>query len=137
LFQVLDDHLNLVSPAYGRRKGIAEDLTEGKFSFPVVHALRTHPRDAVLPAILRQRPQLDEVKRFAVERLRATGAFAHSDRSIERFREAALEEVARIETRLGPSGNGSEGADAIRAVLDRMRVATAHEAKPNRDSTSS
>lgn len=41
LFQVLDDYLNLQSTAYTERKGLCEDLTEGKFSFPVIHAIRT------------------------------------------------------------------------------------------------
>lgn len=41
LFQVLDDYLNLQSTAYTERKGLAEDLTEGKFSFPVIHAIRS------------------------------------------------------------------------------------------------
>ena len=41
LFQVLDDYLNLQSTAYTERKGLCEDLTEGKFSFPVIHAIRS------------------------------------------------------------------------------------------------
>ncbi|KAJ3498827.1 hypothetical protein NMY22_g19565 [Coprinellus aureogranulatus] len=59
-FQVRDDVMNLDSSDYAAAKGFAEDLTEGKFSFPVVHAvgasdeagrtyiidtLRTHPTD--------------------------------------------------------------------------------------------
>lgn len=32
--------MNLQSTEYAGNKGFAEDLTEGKFSFPVVHAVR-------------------------------------------------------------------------------------------------
>ena len=135
---MLDDHLNLVSPAYGRRKGTAEDLTEGKFSFPIVHALRTQPQDPVLPAILRQRTTLEEVKRFAVDRLRSAGSFEHSTTAIDRFRVRALAEVARIEAVLGHDGDGPVGAAAFRAVLARMSVTAGHEARAaTRDSTSS
>ena len=41
-FQIRDDLMNLsVNTTYTSNKGFAEDLTEGKFSFPVVHGVRT------------------------------------------------------------------------------------------------
>jgi hypothetical protein len=39
-FQIRDDYMNLASTDYAENKGFAEDLTEGKFSFPIVHAIR-------------------------------------------------------------------------------------------------
>lgn len=58
-FQIRDDYMNLqsaeVSPRecadgvsltrrqYKDNKGFCEDLTEGKFSFPVVHGIRADP----------------------------------------------------------------------------------------------
>ena len=40
LFQIRDDYMNLQSSKYADNKGFAEDLTEGKFSFPIIHAVR-------------------------------------------------------------------------------------------------
>ncbi|KAJ9105247.1 hypothetical protein QFC21_001613 [Naganishia friedmannii] len=45
LFQIRDDYMNLESTEYGGNKGYCEDLTEGKFSFPVVHAVRNSEGD--------------------------------------------------------------------------------------------
>jgi geranylgeranyl diphosphate synthase type 3 len=39
-FSIRDDYENLKSEDYAANKSFAEDLTEGKFSFPVIHAIR-------------------------------------------------------------------------------------------------
>ncbi len=41
IFQIRDDYMNLQSKQYEDNKGFAEDLTEGKFSFPIIHAIRS------------------------------------------------------------------------------------------------
>lgn len=46
LFQIRDDYMNLQSGDYAENKGYCEDLTEGKFSFPIIHSIRSsecHP----------------------------------------------------------------------------------------------
>lgn len=40
IFQIRDDYMNLQSSQYADNKGFCEDLTEGKFSFPIVHSIR-------------------------------------------------------------------------------------------------
>lgn len=56
---------------------MCEDLTEGKFSFPIIHALRSDPNNLVLLNILKQKPTDDEVKRYAVSYMQDRGSFAY------------------------------------------------------------
>jgi len=35
-----------------KNKGFAEDLTEGKFSFPIIHGIRSHPENNQIMNIL-------------------------------------------------------------------------------------
>jgi hypothetical protein len=37
---------------YSQGKGYCEDLTEGKFSFPIIHAIMSHPDDNQVMRIL-------------------------------------------------------------------------------------
>ncbi len=39
-FQIRDDYANMCLDEYAANKSFAEDLTEGKFSFPIIHAIR-------------------------------------------------------------------------------------------------
>eukprot|EP01091_Cochliopodium_minus_P010353 TRINITY_DN2716_c0_g1_i3.p1 TRINITY_DN2716_c0_g1~~TRINITY_DN2716_c0_g1_i3.p1 ORF type:complete len:246 (-),score=64.98 TRINITY_DN2716_c0_g1_i3:366-1103(-) len=45
LFQIQDDYMNLQSDEYAENKSFCEDITEGKFSFPIIHGIRTNPTD--------------------------------------------------------------------------------------------
>lgn len=119
LFQILDDHLNL-SPTSELRtlKGHCEDLTEGKFSFPVIHAIRADPSNQILINILKQKTTDDEVKRYALRYMQSKGSFEYSARVVEELRGKAEEFVGGIAGGLGEDGR--EGAEALRAMLGRL-----------------
>ena len=119
LFQILDDHLNL-SPTsgYSSLKGFCEDLTEGKFSFPVIHAIRADPSNLVLINILKQKTTDEEVKRYAVKYLEEKGSFEYSRKIIIELRQKSEELVSEVERTIGPGG--LEGAQALRMVLERL-----------------
>jgi geranylgeranyl diphosphate synthase type 3 len=121
LFQVLDDLLNLSSPTYHARKGHAEDLTEGKFSFPVLHAVRADPSNLVLLNVLRQKTTDPEVKRYAVEYMQRCGSFDYTRRVIAELEKKAVREVGRLEERIG-GREGREGAARIRSILGRLKA---------------
>ncbi|KYN49999.1 Geranylgeranyl pyrophosphate synthase, partial [Cyphomyrmex costatus] len=50
--QIRDDYCNLCLSEYTENKSYCEDLTEGKFSFPIIHALRSNPDDRQIISIL-------------------------------------------------------------------------------------
>lgn len=115
LFQVLDDYSNLRSASYTLSKGFAEDLTEGKFSFPVLHAIRADPNDRVLVSILRQRTTDEDVKRYAVAEMEARGSFRYTRDVLRRLNRRAAELVDELD---GGEGKG----DGVRAILRRLEV---------------
>ncbi|KAK0398298.1 hypothetical protein QR680_002519 [Steinernema hermaphroditum] len=75
-FQIRDDYINLTSADYAKQKSFAEDLTEGKFSHPIISAL-TSIRDAndEILAILRQRTTDNEVKKYCISLIKDRGGF--------------------------------------------------------------
>ncbi|OJJ79377.1 uncharacterized protein ASPGLDRAFT_70108 [Aspergillus glaucus CBS 516.65] len=52
-FQIRDDYKSLTE-TYTGQKGFCEDLDGGKFSFPLIHALTSLPKDFQLHALLQQ-----------------------------------------------------------------------------------
>ncbi|KAF2104017.1 terpenoid synthase, partial [Rhizodiscina lignyota] len=122
LFQVLDDHLNLHSPSYTQRKGLCEDLTEGKFSFPILHAIRADPQNLTLVNILRQKTTDEEVKKYAIQYMEKMGSFKYSREVMEMLRRRAEEKVSEVEVRVGIAGGDSakRGAEGVRRILEKM-----------------
>ena len=121
LFQILDDHLNLSSTSeYKSLKGMCEDLTEGKFSFPVIHAIRADPSNRVMYNILKQKTTDEEVKRYAVRYLEEKGSFEYSKGVIEGLSGKAEKLICQVEESLGEEAK--EGAEGLRGLLARLVV---------------
>lgn len=115
IFQIRDDYMNLVSAEYSAAKGFCEDLTEGKFSFPVIHCINTEPDDTQLINILKLRTSDLALKIKALERMKSTGSLAYTRDVIENL-------VIRA-TRLAQDLDGGRNqAGEILFLLDRMRV---------------
>ncbi|XP_078255242.1 geranylgeranyl pyrophosphate synthase isoform X2 [Rhinoraja longicauda] len=82
LFQIRDDYANLFSKEYNDNKGFCEDLTEGKFSFPLIHAIRSHPESTQVQNILRQRTENIDVKKYCVNYLQKVGSFDYTKQTL-------------------------------------------------------
>ncbi|TFY76853.1 hypothetical protein EWM64_g7159 [Hericium alpestre] len=79
-FQIRDDLMNLDDNEYEKNKGFAEDLTEGKFSFPVIHGITAQKDNSVLINVLQKRPTTPPLKLHAIHHLRNnTGSFKYTE----------------------------------------------------------
>ncbi|XP_064458645.1 terpene synthase-like isoform X7 [Ornithodoros turicata] len=99
-FQIRDDYANLVSKEYTENKSFAEDLTEGKFSFPIINAIQTYPDDprmmsicCQLNYIIRKRTTDIEIKKYAIDILDKLGSFDHTKRTLQELDAEAREEA--------------------------------------------
>ncbi|CRK44714.1 hypothetical protein BN1723_016385, partial [Verticillium longisporum] len=76
---------------------MCEDLTEGKFSFPVIHSIRTDPGNLQLINILGQKTSDVEVKRYAVSFMERTGSFEYTRQVIDVLIARARKLVSEID----------------------------------------
>ncbi|KAJ2689515.1 hypothetical protein IWW39_001427 [Coemansia spiralis] len=77
-FQIRDDYMNLRSSEYSNNKGYCEDLTEGKFSFVIVHAITRGEDGPQLMSILRQKTTDLHVKKYAVSLMEKAESFEYT-----------------------------------------------------------
>ncbi|KAF9058334.1 isoprenoid synthase domain-containing protein [Rhodocollybia butyracea] len=112
MYQIRDDYSNLRDASYSDTKGFAEDLTEGKFSFPLVHAIRADESNQELLDIIKQRPKSPTLKQRALEYMeKQTKSFAYTV-GVLRVLERRIDEEMDV---LG-------GNPRLRKLLDKLRV---------------
>lgn len=129
VFQICDDYLNLSNTTYTKNKGLCEDLTEGKFSFPIIHSIRSNPGNHQLISILKQKTKDDEVKLYATNYMESTGSFAYTRQVVRELRDRALTLIDEID---GQANNdeGLEGQDhgaMVREILNKITETTLNE----------
>ncbi|KAJ6438806.1 putative polyprenyl synthetase [Purpureocillium lavendulum] len=112
LFQIRDDYQNLTDKAYYDSKGMYEDLTEGKFSFPTIHSIRHDPSNLQLLHILKMKTTDPEVKRYAVKRIESTG-------SLEYTRQVILDLICQARVMSDELGERNE---QVHALLDLLAL---------------
>ncbi|KAF4628197.1 hypothetical protein G7Y89_g9955 [Cudoniella acicularis] len=95
IFQIRDDYQNISSPEYSSNKGMCEDLTEGKFSFPIIHSIRARPENMQLLNILKQKTEDEQVKRYAVSYMESTGSLEYCRKVVATLMERAKSKGAR------------------------------------------
>ncbi|KAK3373437.1 isoprenoid synthase domain-containing protein [Lasiosphaeria ovina] len=113
IFQIADDYQNLFSKEYTANKGMCEDLTEGKFSFPVIHSIRSNPTNLQLLNILKQKTSNEEIKRYAVAYMESTKSFEYTRKVIATLIERARKMADEIDDGRGKS-------KGVHKILDRM-----------------
>ncbi|GFF30224.1 geranylgeranyl pyrophosphate synthase [Aspergillus udagawae] len=127
-FQICDDYLNLSNKTYTQNKGLCEDLTEGKFSFPIIHSIRSNPRNLQLINILKQRTQDEEVKLYAINYMESTGSFAYTRKVVRELRDKAISLIDEVDAQgNGKQAEGQQNGAMVRAILGKITEATLRE----------
>ncbi|KAF8524397.1 terpenoid synthase [Hysterangium stoloniferum] len=111
-FQIRDDYMNLQSTEYESNKGFAEDLTEGKFSFPVVHSVREDTSNRRVLNVLQKRPRTPTTKRYVVDYMRdQTKSFDYTIQVLNNIERQARAEIERL-----------GGNSALMAIIDALSI---------------
>lgn len=92
-FQIRDDYINLADDEYMKSKSFCEDLTEGKFSFPIIHAIHANQADTRLLSILKQRTEDVDVKRYAQKLMKEAGSLSYTRQRCSALKEAIVEDI--------------------------------------------
>ncbi|VDK86826.1 unnamed protein product [Litomosoides sigmodontis] len=88
-FQIRDDYINLCSHSYAEQKTFAEDLTEGKFSFPIIVAINKKN-------ILRQKPKEVEIKKHCIRIIEERGAFGYTLRRLQELHDTLVSHINNL-----------------------------------------
>jgi len=96
LFQIRDDFINLKSEQYMENKSFCEDLTEGKFSFPIIHSIRSTPEDTKLLKILKQKTEDVDIKKYALSIMEKTGSFEYTTRIVADYKNKVLQCIQEL-----------------------------------------
>ena len=115
IFQIRDDYMNLHSKEYTANKGMYEDLTEGKFSFPVIHSIRSDPSNLQLINILKQKTNDLVMKQYAITIMERSGSFEYTREVVTTLIERARKTADEVD-----AGRG-QGA-GIQKILDMLVV---------------
>lgn len=96
-FQIRDDYINLQSDEYQKNKSFAEDLSEGKFSFPIIHGIRVKPEDHRLLNILKRKTEDIDVKKHAIDYMKQNGSFSYTEGVLQNL----SQQIRKIISELG------------------------------------
>lgn len=112
LFQIRDDYMNLQSDEYATNKSFAEDLTEGKFSFPVVHSVRADQSNRQVLNVLQKRPSTPTTKKYIINYMdKHTASFGYTKEVLVNLDLQARDEIRRL-----------GGNEMLEQILDTLRV---------------
>ncbi|XP_073416239.1 geranylgeranyl pyrophosphate synthase isoform X1 [Dendrobates tinctorius] len=95
-FQIRDDYANLHSKEYSENKSFCEDLTEGKFSFPTIHAIWSRPESTQVQNILRQRTENVDIKKYCVHYLEKVGSFEYTKQTLRELENEAYGHIRSL-----------------------------------------
>jgi geranylgeranyl diphosphate synthase type 3 len=113
LFQIQDDYISLCSENHQKLKGYCEDLTEGKFSFPVIHSIKNSASEnSEVLNILKLKTEDNDIKAYAVYHMKEiTASLEYTKNVLNDIQRISRAELARL------GGNAH-----IEKILDKLVV---------------
>ena len=123
-FQILDDYLNLASERYHKSKTFCEDISEGKYSFVILHSIHkaAESGDDRLHRIVKSCSDCDEIKEYALTLMSETGSFEYTLQVLRKLYSDMTGEI----TQLG-------GNNLLQQLLDKLHSQTKPDSKEERD----
>ncbi|KAF2223850.1 geranylgeranyldiphosphate synthase [Elsinoe ampelina] len=119
-YQIRDDYMNLTSAQYEKDKGFCEDLDEGKYALPLIHALAAKPRSVLLSSALSAggaSGHLSKQQKICIlEELEKTQSLEWTKATLCELQEAIGEEIARLE---GSFGRPNE---SLRTLISKVAM---------------
>ena len=95
-FQIRDDLINLADEQYMKSKSFCEDLTEGKFSFPIIHCIRSDPSDTRLLSILKQRTDDVDVLHYAQQMIKDAGSLHYTRKKCKELSDEITQQIYEL-----------------------------------------
>lgn len=126
-FQIRDDYINLADEEYMKSKSFCEDFTEGKFSFPIIHSIRSDPDDTRVLSILKKKTEDADVKRYAQQLLLEKGSLKYTILKCHELKQNLVAEIERL------GGNGP--LLKLVELLDVQLQGIQSEATPRKEPT--
>jgi geranylgeranyl diphosphate synthase, type III len=95
-FQIRDDYINLCDEEYMKSKSFCEDIQEGKFSFPIIHCIRSDPSDNRILSILKKRTDDVEIKRYAQQMMFQAGSMDYTRSKCSQLKDEIIRDIDRL-----------------------------------------
>eukprot|EP01083_Nonionella_stella_P038437 104569_1 len=97
-FQIRDDVVSLTDDEYMKKSKVSfcEDVGEGKFSFCIIHSIRSNPDSHQLLNILKMRTPDNAIRKQAVDYMESTGSFEYSKKVLRSTKEEILDELSSL-----------------------------------------
>lgn len=105
-FQIRDDLINLADEEYFKSKSFCEDLTEGKFSYPIIHCIRSGGEEGSsaavqLLSILKQRTEDVDVKRYAQRLMFDSGSLRYTREKCTELKKDIVKQIEELGGNMG------------------------------------
>ncbi|KAE8137275.1 isoprenoid synthase domain-containing protein [Aspergillus pseudotamarii] len=106
-YQIKDDYQNLASDEYTAKKGFCDDLSEGKFSFPLIHLLEQSPNASTLHKMIFDRPPVVEgemseaTKSYIIAQMEEIGSLQYTRQVLDDLMDSIWEMVEKVEEAMG------------------------------------